>query len=121
MMQGELFGAAVRKAPPARKPSPRAVGLSAAGRAMQAAIDMHAFDADGARRFIVGWVRRHGPASGEELVKQAKLHGFCGKDDRCFGGVFLAAQRAGELVCLRSDLPRARGHGTSGGRLWGAE
>lgn len=121
MMQEELFGPATappRRAAP-RAMSPREIGHQAAANAMRAAVEVHAFDADGARRFIVGWVRRFGPTSGEELVKQAKAHGFRGKDDRCFGGVFLAAQRAGELVCLRSDLPRARGHGTTGGKLWG--
>jgi hypothetical protein len=53
------------------------------------------------------------------LVEAAKRHGFRGKDDRCFGRLFWAAIQRGELVVLRSDLPRKRGHGTSGGKLYG--
>jgi hypothetical protein len=83
------------------------------------AAESRGFDSEGARRFIVGWVRRHGEVSGEDLVEAAQEHGFRGKDARCFGGVFVAAINRGELRVIRSDLPRKRGHGTSGGRLYG--
>jgi hypothetical protein len=99
--------------------TPREIGLAAAKRCLDAA-ERSGFDAEGARRFIASWVRRHGPTSGEDLTDAAKAHGFRGKDDRCFGGVFLAAVSRGELVVLRSDLPRRRGHGTTGGKLYAA-
>jgi hypothetical protein len=98
--------------------SPREAGHAAAARCLDSA-EARGFDSEGARRFMRSWVLRHGPTSGEDLVEAAKEHGYRGKDDRCFGGVFLAAIGRGELVALRSDLPRKRGHGTSGGRLYG--
>lgn len=97
----------------------RTAGLEAAQRCLDAS-ERAGFDSQGARRFIVSWCLRHGQASGEELVEAAKAHGFRGKDDRCFGPVFLAALRADELYVIRSDLPRRKGHGTSGARLYGA-
>jgi|SRR6185312_3128332 len=57
-------------------------------------------------------------ASGEKLVDVAIAHGARPHDSRAFGGVFQGLARKGLIECLRSDLPRARGHGTSGGRLW---
>ena len=58
-------------------------------------------------------------ASGEDLVDAALAAGAVPDDSRAFGGVFLALSRRGVIRCLRSDLPRRRGHGTSGGKLWG--
>lgn len=58
-------------------------------------------------------------ASGEELVHIAKGMGAVPHDDRAFGSVFQQMERRGLTRCLRSDLPRKRGHGTSGGKLWG--
>lgn len=97
----------------------RAAGLEAAQRCLDAS-ERAGFDSQGARRFIVSWIRRHGEVSGEDAVEAAKAHGFRGKDDRCFGPVFLAALRANDVYVIRSDLPRKRGHGTSGGKLYGA-
>lgn len=68
---------------------------------------------------MTDWVKEHGPTSGEDLVDFAMAHGFRGHDMRCFGGVFSSLVRQGSLVVLRSDLPRKRGHGTSGGKLYG--
>ncbi len=61
----------------------------------------------------------HGPTSGEDLVEAAKLHGYVGHDDRCFGHVFRSLVRQNKLKVIRSDLPRKRGHGTTGGKLYG--
>lgn len=57
-------------------------------------------------------------ASGEELTEIAIAHGARPADARAFGGVFRMLSQRGLIVCLRSDLPRKSGHGTSGGRLW---
>lgn len=57
-------------------------------------------------------------ASGEDLVDAALAAGAVPSDARAFGGVFLSLSHRGVIACIRSDLPRKRGHGTSGGRLW---
>lgn len=88
-------------------------------REVSEAAERRGFDQGGAEDYIVGYVSAHGPTSGEDLVMAAKDAGHRGHDDRCFGSVFLSAIRGGRLVVLRSDLPRRRGHGTSGGRLYG--
>lgn len=97
----------------------REAGRAAAEACMTKAIDTAGFDADGSAKFIVGHLRRFGPTSGEDLVDAAMEHGYRGHDARCFGGVFKTLLRKGEILLLRSDLPRRRGHGTSGGRLCG--
>lgn len=99
--------------------SARAVGEEAAARCLEKAERDTGFDSTGAARFILGWVVRHGATSGEDLVDAAMEHGYRGHDMRCFGGVFGALVRTRKLLVLRSDLPRKRGHGTSGGRLYG--
>lgn len=78
------------------------------------------FDREGASMFVLSWLVRHGPTSGEQLVKQATAHGYRAHDGRAYGAVFSALRRAGRIRCLRSDLPRENGHGTSGGKLWEA-
>lgn len=98
---------------------PLEVGHACAKACLEAAEQLDQFDSKGAQQFIFGHVVRNGPTSGEDLVEAAKAHGFKGKDDRCFGGVFIALLNAKKLMVLRSDLPRKRGHGTSGGRLYG--
>lgn len=75
-----------------------------------------------AKAFIIKHLADHGPASGEDLTAACKAAGIYPKnDDRAFGGVFLALsnEKNPRIRCLRSDLPRKFGHGTSGGRLWG--
>ena len=54
---------------------------------------------------------------GEELVEVARLHVQV-KDGRAFGAVFKSLAHRGLIRCLRADLPRVHGRGTSGGRLW---
>jgi hypothetical protein len=57
-------------------------------------------------------------APGEELTEVARAHGCNCKDGRAFGSVFQSMARRGLIRCLRSDLPRKHGNGTSGGKLW---
>lgn len=96
----------------------KAHGEEAAQACLQKAEAVAGFDAEGAGKFILGWIRRYGPTPGESLVRAAKEHGFRGHDDRCYGPVFKRLLAAGSVEVLRSDLPRERGHGTSGGRLY---
>lgn len=97
----------------------REAGRVAADRCTQKAVRL-GFDPDGARKFVRGWLDRHGPTSGEDLVDAMKAHGFHAHTDKAFGSVFRRALERGLIVCLRSDLPRRRGHSTSGGRLYAA-
>ena len=60
-----------------------------------------------------------GPMSGEDLVDAARAAGYCPADDRAFGAAFQRLRREHGAPILRSDLPRRRGHATSGGRLYG--
>jgi hypothetical protein len=59
-----------------------------------------------------------GHASGEDLVDVAIAYGARPADARAFGGIFQKLSRQKLITCLRSDLPRRRGHSTSGGKLW---
>lgn len=97
----------------------RAIGEAAAEACVEKAERVVGFDADGAGKFIVGWITRYGPTSGESLVRAATEHGFRPHDGRAFGSVFKKLLAAEKIKVLRSDLPRERGHGTSGGRLYG--
>lgn len=97
----------------------QAAGDQAAQACLAKAEDTAGFDSEGAGRFIVGWIRRYGPTSGEALVRAAKEHGFRPHDARAFGPVFKRLLKHEQVKALRSDLPRERGHGTSGGRLYG--
>lgn len=76
------------------------------------------FDPEGAVTFIVGWLARHGDASGEDLVDAAKEHGHRPHSDRAFGPVFKTILKRQLARVVRSDLPRRRGHATTGGKLW---
>jgi hypothetical protein len=78
------------------------------------------FDAAGAATFIHAYLVQHGPTSGEQLTAKAIAHGFVPHDARAYGSVYSGLARKGLIRCLRAGLPRERGHGTSGGRLWEA-
>jgi hypothetical protein len=78
------------------------------------------FSTEAARAFVLRWLAEYGPTPGEVLVEAAEKTGradLIAHDARAWGGVFcgLSGKR---IQCLRSDLPRKRGHGTSGGKLW---
>lgn len=100
----------------------RAAGREAGEACAEKAHSVAGFNTTAAAKFMHSWVVRFGPTSGEQLVKAAREHGHKPHDDRAFGTVFLMLQRGVDgkrLKVLRSDLPRTRGHGTSGGKLWG--
>lgn len=105
-------------APSQRVDTARKLGDEAGELCLRFAMAEHAFDAAGAGMFICGWLSRHGATPGEELVRQATLHGYRPHDARAFGPVFKRLLKAGEIAVLRADLPRARGHGSCGGKLY---
>ena len=55
---------------------------------------------------------------GEDLVNSAKFAGIRPAEDRAFGPVFQKAIRDG-LIEPVGYAPRTKGHGTSGGRVYG--
>jgi hypothetical protein len=56
-------------------------------------------------------------ASGERLTDGCKAAGIKPPDDRAFGPVYGALVRENLIRCI-GFVPRAKGHGTAGGRVW---
>ena len=75
------------------------------------------FDAEGVRRFVLGYLARHGKASGEAIVDACKAVGLRPGEDRAFGSIFATLSRKGLIRCA-GYCERQKGHGTAGGRLW---
>ena len=97
-----------------------AAGHEAAERCADAA-EKRGFSTEAARTFVLRWLAEYGNTAGEDLVEAARKTGradLIPPDGRAWGAVFLTLQRQHRIRCLRSDLPRKHGHGTSGGRLW---
>lgn len=70
-----------------------------------------------AAEHILSVLRERGPSSGEVLVLACKAAGIVSSDDRHFGHPMRALVRRGLIECC-GFVPRARGHGSAGGRLW---
>lgn len=76
------------------------------------------FSTEEVARIVVQHLVDHGPTPGEDLVLIAKSAGHVPHDDRAFGAVFAGLSRREKIVCVKY-VPRRRGHGTAGGRVWG--
>lgn len=98
--------------------SPREQGLVAAAQCEAKAERVAEFDAEGARRFVLGYLARHGHQPGEAIVNAAREYGHRPHDDRAFGSVFAVLAKRNQIRVVGS-CERAKGHGTAGGRLWG--
>lgn len=99
-----------------------AAGHDCAARALDKAQRADNTFAERAKAFMLEHLKNFGDTSGEDLTDACKAAGIRPQnDDRAFGGVFLSLSNpsAPRIRCIRSDLPRKYGHGTSGGRLWG--
>ena len=59
-----------------------------------------------------------GPQSGEHLVDAAREAGLVPGDARCCGRAFQVLLTIGAEIVPGVDVPRRRGHGTAGGRLY---
>jgi len=70
-----------------------------------------------ARMHVLAVLAGQGAASGEQLTKSCKDAGIVPHDDRAFGAVYAWLVRTGQLQCV-GMVPRTKGHGTSGGRVW---
>lgn len=97
--------------------SARAAGEDLGERCAAKAERVAGFDSEGASKFILGELIRHGQMSGESLTNSAKQAGFRGHDDRCFGPVFQRLLKRGHIRCI-GYCTRLKGHGTAGGRIW---
>ena len=98
-----------------------AIAQGAQGMALSTAkAQLQGFDTEQARAFVLAHLAKHGPTSGEDLVEAAELTRrpeLFALDQRAWGSVFKCLSGK-SIRCLRADLPRKRGRGTSGGRLW---
>lgn len=94
----------------------RSKGETEAGRCAAAA-EKRGWDRDGAASFMLDFLKRQGPTSGEMLVNQAKAAGFVPHDDRAYGAVFQSLVRKGLIRCTGYGV-RLKGHGTGGSRTW---
>ena len=72
-----------------------------------------------ALEFIVGYIKQQGEATGESATLAAVLAGISPKDQRAFGPVYAKAIRQG-LIRVIGYVPRVRGHGSMGGKLYAA-
>jgi hypothetical protein len=72
-----------------------------------------------ALEFIVAYIRQQGTASGENATLAAVLAGIKPDDQRAFGPVYQTAIRRG-LIRVVGYVPRVRGHGSMGGKLYAA-
>lgn len=72
-----------------------------------------------ALEFIVGYIRQQGEATGESATLAAVLAGISPKDQRAFGPVYAKAIKRG-LIRVVGYVPRVRGHGSAGGKLYAA-
>jgi hypothetical protein len=71
-----------------------------------------------AEEAILAHLRAVGHCSGEVLTDVARAHGAVPHDDRAFGAVFMSLARRSRIRTV-GFCARTKGHGTSGGRIWG--
>lgn len=69
--------------------------------------------------FIVKYIRKNGEATGENATLAAVLAGIRPHDERAFGPVYKEAISRG-LIRVIGYVPRVRGHGSAGGKLYAA-
>ena len=97
---------------------------AAAGHAAAAACTAKAertteFSSEVARAAVLELLADGVARSGEQLVDHCVGLGLVPHDARAFGAVIGTLKRRG-LIEAVGFVPRAKGHGTSGGRLWKA-
>lgn len=121
MTQGDLFP------PPSPRTDSRAAGLSVARKhgerlgtlgAERTEVEQPEFR-ERARAFVLEYLRQYGATSGEVITDMAIAAGLAPHDARAFGPVFacLAHKNRRQIVCV-GLVPRQKGHGTAGGRVW---
>lgn len=99
--------------------APREAGREAADRCADKAEKVADWDREGASKFILSQLHRHGQMSGEKLTDAAKSVGFRPHDDRAFGSIYQTLVRKNLIRCV-GYCEREKGNGTAGGRVWSA-
>jgi hypothetical protein len=97
--------------------APRAIGQASAERAQARAERAEPGFGERAQRHILFSLGHLTQASGEALTDLCKRDGITPPDDRAFGAVYAQMVRKGLIRCV-GFVPRAKGHGTAGGRVW---
>lgn len=95
----------------------RAVGLEAGQRSLERAEAIAPEFGEKAFTFIVAHVRDNGPVPGESATLAAVKAGINPPDARAFGPIYAKALRQG-LIHVVGYVPRVRGHGSAGGKLY---
>lgn len=67
--------------------------------------------------YFLALLSTRGPMSGEDLTDAARAAGYCPADDRAFGAAFKRLLTSGARVT--GYAPRRKGHGSSGGKVYG--
>jgi hypothetical protein len=73
-----------------------------------------------AAAFVLAYLQRHGPTSGERLTdacKQARI--VPATSDKAFGAVFAKLRREGRIF-RKGWTARAKGHASGGATIWAA-
>jgi len=72
---------------------------------------------DNAKNFVIDYLSKYGPASGETITDACKEAGIVPHSDRAFGPVIMSLQRKG-LIEKCGTVARRKGHGAPGGCVW---
>ena len=70
-----------------------------------------------AQVFVLEYLSRQGPSSGEAITNACRAAGVVPHDDRAFGPVYQKLSKARRIVKC-GYCPRTKGHGTNGGIIW---
>jgi len=97
----------------------RRLGAEAGDRAAHKAEKADPAFRERALEFIVAYIRQHGEVRGEDATHAAVLAGIAPDDQRAFGSVYKQALRL-NLIRVVGYVPRVRGHGSMGGKLYAA-
>lgn len=68
--------------------------------------------------FVYQYLKENGNTPGEDITDKCKEAGIVPHDDRAFGSVYSNLYRGG-LIEPKGHVPRRKGHGTGGGKIWG--
>lgn len=95
----------------------RKLGTEAGERARSKAEDVCPGFSERAYNFVADFARTHETFSGEDCTLAMKAAGIRAHDDRATGSIYAKAIRNG-VIRVVGYVPRMRGHGTAGGRLY---
>jgi predicted DNA-binding transcriptional regulator YafY len=115
-MQNAMLTEAARRVSLSRA---RALGRAAGADSVEHAEATDPDFSEKALAFIVDHVRQKGEVPGESITLAAVKAGISPPDQRAFGPIYAMALRRG-LIHIVRYIPRVRGHGSAGGKLYAA-